>query len=676
MSRELTFLNKDIYPEDVKDLTLEDLNLLASEIRQVIIDVVTTNGGHLASSLGAVEIIVALHHVFDSPSDKIVFDVGHQAYAHKILTGRLKGFSALRQSGGIAGFPRREESSFDSFNTGHSSTSISAALGMAVARDLKGEKHKVIAIIGDGALTGGMALEAMNHAGGINNNLLVIFNDNRMSISPNVGAISQYLSLKFTSPEHITLREKVKSILKKIMPQKGTRLIRRFQGAEEALKAFLVSPSSFLAAWGFKYLGPIDGHDLKTLIEALRHIKPLERPVFLHVLTTKGKGYAPAEDNPLKFHGLGKPKGPELLIDPVNPFPSLAEKRQSLILPDKKPEEASAPLVIDKADGKSPNESQAKELFSPKLTYTDVFGSFMVKEAKENPLLVALTAAMSQGTGLGEFFHLYPERAFDVGIAEQHAVTFAAGLAVSGFRPVVAIYSTFLQRSFDQLYHDVALQKLKVFFAVDRAGLVGEDGPTHHGCMDLSYLRLLPGFVVMAPKDEHEQLSMLKLGITLPGPAAIRYPRGPVTGKKPPAQEQIITPGKGELMKDGGDLTIIAIGQSVWPAFEAAEALSKKGIEAAVINLRFVKPLDEELILEYAEKSKRVLTIEENNLIGGLAGAVSQLLVTKRLSLLAFDSMGLPEEPVLHASQKEQRQKLGLTSEGILARALALVSPT
>jgi 1-deoxy-D-xylulose-5-phosphate synthase len=588
-----------------------------------------------------VELILALHHVFEAPKDRLVFDVGHQAYAHKLLTGRAKRFGSLRLPGGLSGFPRREESPYDAFNAGHSSTSVSAAMGLAAARDLLGERRKVVAVIGDGALTGGMALEAINHAGGLQKDILVVLNDNQMSISPNVGAISQYLSLKMTSPELLSLREAVKRTLEKCLPQRGRRVIRRFQMAEEAIKGFLVSPNSFLACWGFKYLGPIDGHDLEKLIKALHQVKTLARPVLLHVLTTKGKGYPPAEENPLAFHGLGRLK---------RPSPKAAE----LLGP------RLAPAAL-----------------APPKTYTEAFGRVLLKMAQKSPQLVAVTAAMSQGTGLEEFFRLYPDRAFDVGIAEQHAITFAAGLAAGGQRPVVAIYSTFLQRAFDQLFHDVGLLNLPVIVAVDRAGLVGEDGPTHHGGLDLSFLRLLPNFTVMAPKDEREMEAMLSLALSLDGPVAIRYPRGPVSGRPPQAQPQPVDKGQGEVLRPGQDLTIMAIGQTVWPAVEAAEILAEKGLSAEVLNLRFVKPLDQGLVVRSAEATGHVLTAEENIATGGLFGAVAEALASRPPGSppVVVRAVGMTETLIGQATQAQQRASLGLDKEGLAQAALRLFRP-
>ncbi|MDR1487461.1 MAG: 1-deoxy-D-xylulose-5-phosphate synthase, partial [Deltaproteobacteria bacterium] len=458
---------------------------------------------------------------------------------------------------------------------------------------------------------------------------LVVYNDNRMSISPNVGALSQYLSLKLTTPEHIQLRERVKTILERFMPQKGNRFIRRFQRAEESLKAFLVSPTAFLAAWGFKYIGPIDGHNLPRLVSALRQVKVLKKPVLLHVMTTKGKGFLPAEKNPLAFHGVGRSKS----------------------LADDLPTQTSLTQTIKK-------------------TYTDVFGGFLVHTARTEERLTAVTAAMSQGTGLEEFFALFPERAFDVGIAEQHAVTFAAGLAASGLKPVVAIYSTFLQRAFDQLFHDVALQKLPVVIAVDRAGLVGEDGPTHHGCFDLSFLRLLPNFTVLAPRDEHELVEMFRFALTLDGPSAVRYPRGPVTGRHP-HNGPPISLGKAEVMSEGSDLAIVAIGQTVWVAVEAAQKLKEKGIDAHVLNMRFIKPIDSQALAEAAVRCGKIITIEENSMAGGLYGAVAETLSSLNLDkALKIKGLGFNDIPVPPATQSWQRASLGLDPQGLAQAAL------
>ncbi|MDR1312228.1 MAG: 1-deoxy-D-xylulose-5-phosphate synthase [Deltaproteobacteria bacterium] len=733
-------------PRDLRGLDSEALAELAGDIRREIIRTVERNGGHLASSLGAVELVVALHRVFDPSVDRIIFDVGHQAYAHKLLCPREPGFRTLRLAGGISGFPKLAESEADAFGTGHSSTSISAALGLALARDLKGGSSRCVAVIGDGAMTGGMAMEALNHAGGLQTDMLVVFNDNRMSISPNVGAISQYLSLKLSTPEHLFLREMVKGTLNRIMPQRGKRVIRRLQEAEEALKGFLVSPRSFIAAWGFKYLGPIDGHNLDKLVAALAQVKLLKRPVFLHVLTTKGKGYAPAEDDPLSFHGLGAMKPTEKPQDKAPPKPAarvapalsassgaasaggpapagapgslLAEGTEAargapeaegapgdgkeaqpetlpsaprgtappdpsvppapVAPPASAASPASPPSPASPAAAAAPRTSVAPEgrggcppSPADAKTYTDAFGRWMAARGRSDPLLCAVTAAMSQGTGLAEFFREFPERAFDVGIAEQHAVTMSAGLAAGGMRPVCAVYSTFLQRAFDQLFHDVALQGLPVAFAVDRAGLVGEDGPTHHGGLDLSYLRLLPGFTVMAPKDGAELAAMFDLAMSLPGPSAVRYPRGacPRRRELPLAP---VEPGKAELMARGDDLVIIAAGDCAWHAFDAASALKEDGVSAGVVNARFVKPLDGDLILSEAARTGKLLTVEENSLAGGLRGAVAELLMGFRGRRVDAASLGLPDIPVPHGPQARQRASEGLDAAGIRRGALAL----
>jgi 1-deoxy-D-xylulose-5-phosphate synthase len=651
-------------PAAIKGLNLDELASLCEEMRGVMIRVVSQNGGHLASSLGAVELIAALHYVFDAPRDKLIFDVGHQAYAHKLLTGRAAGFATLRQEGGLSGFLRREESPYDAVNSGHSSVSISAALGLASARDLSGQKHSVVAVIGDGALTGGMALEAVNHAGGLQKNLLVVYNDNRMSISPNVGALSQYLSLKLTTREHIVLRERVKNILERISPSKGSRLIRRFQRAEESLKGFLVSPDAFLAAWGFKYIGPIDGHDLKKLISALNQVKNITRPVLLHVLTTKGKGFTPAEKDPLAFHGLGRGKTPPTLSLPPAPAPASSAPASPA------PEPPGAATASVSVSGAPPAAAPASVTIP---SYTDVFGEFMTEAAGADEKIAAVTAAMSQGTGLEKFFSRFPERAFDVGIAEQHAVTFAAGLALGGLKPVVAVYSTFLQRSFDQLFHDVALPRIKVVLAVDRAGLVGEDGPTHHGGLDLGYLRMLPNFTVMAPKDEHELKDMLRLCLGLPGPSAVRYPRGPGTGR-PRADGPRLEAGRAEIMRRGKELAVLALGSTVWPAWEAAEKLSRAGRDVMVVNMRFVKPLDREVVA-LAARTGKILTVEENSLAGGLHGAVCEAACAMGSDApLKIKGLGLTDAQVGHAGQGRQRALLGLDAAGVERAALEMLA--
>ncbi|MDR1922093.1 MAG: 1-deoxy-D-xylulose-5-phosphate synthase [Candidatus Adiutrix sp.] len=622
-------------PEDLKKIAREDLPRLAEEIRGEIIRVVSQNGGHLASSLGAVELIMALHYVFNAPRDKIIFDVGHQAYAHKLLTGRRKDFEALRREGGLSGFPRRAESVYDAFDAGHSSTAVSAALGLAVARDLAGEEHVVAAVMGDGSMTGGMAFEAMNHAGALKKRLLIILNDNNMSISRNVGGLSEYLSLWFTRPEHVSFRKKIKEILREYLPSRGQQVIEGVKKVEEAIKSVLTRPSIFFEAMGFKYMGPFDGHDAATLIDALRQAAGLDQPVLLHVITTKGKGYSPAENDPSSYHG-------------VSAQGSKAPAAQ-------KPEERREKVEVGEKN------------------FSDAFGEMLLEAAENNERIAAISAAMSQGVGLERFFAKFPERSFDVGIAEQHAVTLAAGLAAGGFRPVAAIYSSFLQRAFDQLFHDVALQNLPVLLAVDRAGPVGEDGPTHHGGLDLSYLRLLPNFTVMAPADLAELQAMLRLALTLDGPSAIRYPRGPA-----PAGLAVdlagLTPGRGVVLKAGTDISLMALGPPAAAALLAAGRLEQMGHSASVVNLRFIKPLDRELVQDQAARTGRILTVEENLMSGGLFGAVSETLGGAGRGRGALvRGLGLTDAPVVQAPQSSQRAALGLDVEGIVKTSLELL---
>ncbi|MEW5722896.1 MAG: 1-deoxy-D-xylulose-5-phosphate synthase [Thermodesulfobacteriota bacterium] len=617
-------------PADLRRLPVEDLPRLAQEIRQEIIEVVSKNGGHLAPSLGVVELTIALHYVFDTPHDRVIFDVGHQSYAHKLLTGRRDRFHTLRQKGGLSGFPKRSESPYDTFDTGHSSTSISAGLGLSVGLELKKEKARVIAVIGDGSLTGGMAFEGLNQAGELEKDLVVILNDNEMSISPNVGALSSFLSRKMTTKSHVALKQGVKEFLRTV-PGVGESVIRLVQRSEGSFRGF-ISPSFLFEALKFEYIGPIKGHRFDRLLEALSNTKNLEGPVLVHVMTTKGKGYAPAEENPTYFHGVGA-------FD--------IENGQTRKIPGSR----SAP------------------------SYTEVFGRFMVQAAEADKRVVAITAAMPEGTGLNLFRERFPDRFFDVGIAEQHAVTFAAGLAVEGFRPVVAIYSTFLQRAFDQVYHDVCLQDLPVLFALDRGGLVGEDGPTHHGVMDLSYLRPMPRMVVMAPKDENELRRMLALGLELNQPAAVRYPRG--RGRGVPCEENPspLPLSRAELLREGSDLLLLALGSMVYPALAAAETLAQEGLGAAVVNARFVKPLDEEMILDLAARSGRVLCVEENSVLGGFGSAVSELLVERGRGAFRVRRLGLPADtPVEHGRLRELRASLGLDAPGIARAARELVA--
>jgi len=612
-------------PQDLKKLPPELLPQVAQEIREKIISTVSKTGGHLAPSLGVVELTIALHYVFDTPRDKIVWDVGHQAYAHKLLTGRQERFHTLRQHGGISGFPKRAESPYDAFDTGHSSTSVSAALGMACARCLKRERGHVLAVIGDGALTAGLAFEGINNAGELHKNLIVVLNDNGMSIAPNVGALSSFLSRKLTGRTMVFLKRQVEYLLKSF-PGIGEDLLAWARKSEEAIKGFF-TPGMLFEALKFNYIGPIKGHRLDHLIETFQNVKNLEGPVLVHVLTTKGKGYLPAESDPTGFHGLGK----------FDPDTGVAKKSVSEI-----------------------------------PTYTEVFGDTLVRLAQEDRRIVAITAAMPDGTGLVEFRSKFPDRFFDVGICEQHAVTFAAGLALEGLRPVVAIYSTFLQRAYDQVLHDVCLQNLPVVFALDRGGIVGEDGETHQGLFDLSYLRHLPNMVLMAPKDEDELRHMLYTALDHSGPIALRYPRGQGVGVHFSPTLKKLPLGKGEVLREGEDLLILALGATVYPSLEAAAALEKEGYQPTVVNPRFVKPLDENLILTLAARRGRVLTVEENVAMGGFGSAVLELLADRGL-MVPVKRLAIPDLFVEHGAPAILRQKYGLDAAGILKGALALL---
>ena len=582
-------------PQELKKLPPEFLPQLAQEIREKIISTVAKTGGHLAPSLGVVELSIALHYVFDCPRDKIVWDVGHQAYAHKLLTGRQDRFHTLRQHGGLSGFPKRGESCYDAFDTGHSSTSISAALGIASARCLKKERHRVIAVIGDGSMTAGIAFEGLNNAGDLNKDLIVVLNDNGMSIAPNVGAMSSFVSRKLTRPTMVFLKKQVENLLRSL-PAIGEDLVTWAKRSEESFKAFF-TPGMLFEALKFTYLGPVNGHRLDHLVETFNNVKNLKGPILVHVLTTKGKGYEPAETDPTGFHGLGK-------FDP--------------------------------------DTGEPKKSVSEVPTYTQVFGDTLVRLARQDPKIVAITAAMPDGTGLVDFRQEFPTRFFDVGICEQHAVTFAGGLAVEGMRPVAVIYSTFLQRAYDQILHDVCIQKLPVVFALDRAGVVGEDGETHQGLFDLSYLRHLPNLVLMAPKDENELRDMLFTAVEHPGPVALRYPRGRGVGVAFSSTLSKVPIGKAEVLREGQDLLILALGASVYPALEAAKELEKQGFSATVVNARFVKPLDEPLILSLAAQHGRVLTVEENVVAGGFGSAVLELLADRDLFGVQREAPGNP----------------------------------
>jgi len=613
-----TILSRITDPAQLKGLSLKELDQLAGELRARIIEVCAANGGHLAPSLGVVELTIALHRVFESPKDKFVWDVGHQAYAHKLLTGRNATFDTLRTLGGISGFPKRAESVHDVFDVGHSSTSISAALGLGVARDLSERNNKVLAVIGDGSMTGGIAFEALNHAGHLNKDLVVILNDNEMSISENVGALSNLLSRTITSEFVHKAKKELEAFLEKV-PRFGQSALQIAKRAEESLKG-LFTPGMLFEAFGFEYIGPIDGHNIPQLLETLENVKRFDDAVLIHVLTKKGKGYPAAEANPSLFHGVG-------------PF--------------------------DVATGKV-----LKGKGGP-ASYTGIFGETMKKLAAENDKIVAVTAAMPDGTGLTPFGKEYPDRFFDVGIAEQHAVTFAAGLAAEGFRPVVALYSSFLQRGFDQVAHDVCLQDLPVLFAIDRAGVVGSDGPTHHGVFDISYLRVLPGLTIMAPKDENELQHMLNTGLQLPGPSAVRYPRGAGCGVPIEQILKQLPVGKGELLREGKNGALLAVGTMVQPALQAAELLAQEGIELAVMNVRFVKPMDRQLILSLAATG-RLITLEENAVQGGFGSSVLELLEEEGITGVSVTRLGYPDRFVEQGEQAELKALYGLDTAGIV----------
>lgn len=613
-------------PDDLRKLPEEDLVTLAEEIRQEIIQTVSKTGGHLAPCLGVVELTLALHYVFNTPDDKIIWDVGHQAYAHKLITGRREKFHTLRQYQGISGFPKREESPYDAFDTGHSSTSISASLGIATAKDLKGENNRTIAVIGDGSMTGGIAFEALNQAGHIDKDLIVILNDNEMSIAPNVGALSSFLSRKLTSKSVVRLKREMEHFLKSFA-NVGENILHILKKGEESIKGFF-TPGMLFEALKFEYIGPIPGHQVDNLIETLKNVRDFSKgPVLVHVLTTKGKGYLPAEKNPGDFHGVG-------------PF--------------------------DIATG--------KPLPSPPAppSYTKVFGDTLIRIADNDPRIAAITAAMPAGTGLTNFSKKFPDRFFDVGIAEQHAVTYAAGLATEGILPVVAIYSTFLQRAMDQIIHDVCLQNLPVTFAIDRGGVVGDDGPTHHGVFDLSFLRFIPNLVLMAPKDEEELQQMLYTAIFHPGPAAVRYPRGNGEGVELSSNFKKLPFGKGELLRKGKDVLLLPVGNRVYPALEAAKGLKKVGIDAAVINPRFINPLDRDLIEKWAKKTGKIITIEDNVRKGGFGSSVLELLSQRGLSDIQVKILGLPDHFMEHGTQEILHHMGKIDTPSIINAAIQL----
>lgn len=617
-------------PADLRNLPREDLPRLALEIRRKIIETVSQTGGHLAPCLGVVELTLALHYIFNTPDDKIIWDVGHQSYTHKLITGRRDNFHTLRQHQGISGFPKREESVYDAFDTGHSSTSISAGLGISTAKDLKGDTAKTIAVIGDGSMTGGIAFEALNHAGHIHKNLIVILNDNEMSISPNVGALSSFLSRKLTSKTAMRVKKDMEHFLKSFS-NLGENILLLLKRTEESLKGFF-TPGMLFEALKFEYIGPIPGHQLETLLETLKNVRDFSSgPVLIHVLTTKGKGYLPAERRPGDFHGVG-------------PFEIATGKPKSV-----------APTPP---------------------SYTSIFGKTLMEIAAQDPRIAAITAAMPAGTGLGTFAEKFPDRFFDVGIAEQHAVTYAAGMATEGMLPVVAVYSTFFQRALDQIIHDVCLPNLPVTLAIDRGGVVGDDGPTHHGAFDLSYLRFIPNLILMAPKDEEELRHMLYTAIYYPGPAAVRYPRGKGEGATITTDLAKMAIGKGELLREGQDVLLLPVGNRVYPALEAAAGLEKLGISAAVINPRFIRPLDSELICGWAQKTGRVVTIEDNVKKGGFGSSVLELLAGRNLSGIQTRLLGLPDRFMEQGSQEILWQKGKVDMPAIIREVLNMMGRT
>jgi 1-deoxy-D-xylulose-5-phosphate synthase len=624
MTRLLDGINS---PGDIKKLSIDQLPTLAEEIRRLIIETIAKTGGHLASSLGTVDLTLALYFVFDPDSDQIVWDVGHQAYSHKILTGRRDAFSTIRKLGGISGFPKIEENRYDNFGTGHSSTSISAALGISTARCLLGECGKVIAVIGDGSMTGGQAFEALNQAGHLQKNIIVVLNDNEMSIDPNVGALSSFLSRKLSTKTIVRMKKEIEIFLRSF-PMIGEEMVKVAKRAEDAIKGF-ITPGMLFESMNFQYFGPIDGHRIDQLVETFNNVKDINAPIIVHVLTKKGKGYRPAEKNPTRFHGIG-------------PF--------------------------DVATGKPISSGPSAP------TYTQVFSKTLVKMAAKNDRIVAITAAMSEGTGLSAFADKYPDRFYDVGIAEQHAITFAAGLATQGFVPIVAIYSTFLQRAYDQVLHDVSLQNLPVVIAIDRGGIVGEDGPTHHGIFDIAYLRCVPNLMLMAPKDENELARMLVTAVAARRPAAIRYPRGRGAGVRLDSRPEALPVGKAEVIREGGDITIIALGSMVRPAIEASERLVSMGIDPTVINARFVKPLDTETILRCAARTGIVLTAEEGILAGGFGSAVIEEIMQSIGPGILVRSIGIPDRFVEHGPQEILRETYDLSARGITKIALGLVT--
>ena len=612
-------------PSSLKGRPLAELNRLADEIRQYLIETVTRTGGHLGANLGTVELTIALHYAFDSPADQLVWDVGHQAYVHKLLTGRQERFDTIRQEGGISGFLSRDESEHDAFGAGHASTSISAALGMAVAQQYRpaDERDQVVAIIGDGALTGGMAFEGLNNAGSLHVPLIVVLNDNEMSIAPNVGAISKYLDRVRTEPKYRRAKSELSSMMEKL-PQ-GDFLVELSKRWKDSFKEFIYH-SMIWEELGFTYMGPVDGHDIRAVVEALRSARKVDGPVFVHVVTQKGRGYDPANDDRERAHAVSAKTPPRIEGSPA-----------------------------------------------PPPRYQDVFAETLVQLGNSDERIIGITAAMPSGTSLGKFQQAHPDRFFDVGIAEQHAVTFAAGLATQGLRPVCAIYSSFLQRAYDQIVHDVCIQRLPVVFAMDRAGFAGDDGRTHHGAFDYSYLRCLPNMVIMAPKNESELRHMIKTAVEYDaGPIAVRYPRGAGVGSDLSEPLHALPIGRAELLREGDAVALLAVGSMVYPALGAADLLSNEGIDATVINARFVKPLDEALILDLSDRFDAIVTVEENAIMGGFGSAVLELLAGNGKSR-RVRTLGIPDQFFEQASQARLRELAGLSPAAIAETAKALI---
>jgi len=618
----MTLLDTINSPKDLRKLDRKQLHELAGEIRHRIIEVVSRIGGHFGGNLGIVELTLALHYVFNTPRDQIVFDTGHQSYPHKLITGRRDTFDTIRMHGGISGFCKREESEYDVFNAGHASTSISAALGIAVARDIKEENYRVVAIIGDGALSGGLALEGLNQAGHLKRKLMIILNDNDMSISTNVGAMSGYLNGLLKGQAYNQAKDLARGIMDRI-PLVGGKLHGMASDMEQLFKHMIV-PGTLFEELGFKYIGPYDGHDLDFLIDLFEKNKDYNGPLLVHVITKKGKGYTPAENRPIWSHGV-------------------------------------SPFDIDSGD-------VVKSTKSTPPSYTAVFSETLIELARREPKIVAITAAMPDGTGLDKFGKVFPERMFDVGIAEEHAVTFCGGMATQGMKPIAAIYSTFLQRAFDQVFHDVAIMDLPVVFALDRGGIAGADGPTHHGIYDMAYLRIFPNMICMAPKDENELRHMLKTSFETGHPTSLRYPRGNGFGVAMDAELQSLPIGKGEVMREGEAGVIFAIGNEVWPAVQAAEILAKEGIEVAVVNARFIKPLDDALITKYCRPFARVITVEEGSLAGGFGSAIMERVQQLGIRDVQFHRIGIPDEYVHHGAQDVLRAQYDLDANGIAKR--------